>query len=390
MGYHRERVGAAGIRAAPARSTLPRSAPGDAPPIQPEARPDLVATMRRRRLLSVLPILALFLTMAYASAVVLTHIDGIFFPGHEVPALSVDVPGTDRQLTVTMPGLDSDTNADRRLTFLVLGLDRRPDGVAGPRDPGRSDSLYVVSVELGTARLRVLGIPRDLWVEVPVDGNGTWETGRINQAYLNGEASAPGRGPAYAVMAVERNLGIPIDHWVVIDWEGFKTVVDALGGVDVLVEEELTDPEHPDVLAAFPGGVVTPGLHHMDGEQALGYARTRQSARGDLDRIRRQQQLMLAVLRRAAGIRALDRAVDLWRRYGSAVSTDVPSWQVPGLALVAADLREENVEMYSLGDAAYDWQLPTGARVLLADREEQARIIGAFLGAPTPEPAAGS
>ncbi|HEY8489832.1 MAG TPA: LCP family protein [Dehalococcoidia bacterium] len=337
--------------------------------------------MRRRRLLSALAIAALFLTMAYASAVVLTHIDHIFLPGNEIAALTVDVPGTDARVAVSVPGLDSDTDADRRLNILVLGLDRRPEADGGPEGPGRSDSIYVVSVDLGTHDARVLGIPRDLWVDVPV-GDGAWAPGRINEAYAYGEAASPGRGPAYAAMAVERNLGIPVDHWVVIDWEGFKTIIDALGGVDVLVEEELADPEHPDVLAAFPGGVVTPGLHHMDGEQALGYARTRHSERGDLDRIHRQQQIMLAVLRRAVSVRAPEQALELWRRYSAAVITDVAPWQVPGLALVAGDLREHNVKMFSLGDAVYDWQSPTGALALRADEQEQARIIDAFLGVP--------
>src|SRR4030042_3535779 len=142
----------------------------------------------------------------------------------------------------------------------------------------------------------ILGIPRALYVDIP-DGDGGYFEERINTAVVYGEANDyKGGGRQLAIDTVEHNLGVKIDHYVIIDFEGLKEVSDALGGIDVDVPTYLSDPTYSDteLPGDFDPQEFEPGLQHMDGDTALAYARLRQNS-GDLDRIQRQDRLIVPV-----------------------------------------------------------------------------------------------
>ena len=136
----------------------------------------------------------------------------------------------------------------------------------------------------------VISIPRDLWAYIPGYGEG-----RINTAYFLGEMGSG--GPEVARQTVAQVLGIPITYSVVVDFDGFRQMVDAIGGVDIDVAEPIDDPLFPDDFYGTYHLTIPAGPQHMDGNLALAYVRTRHNS-SDIQRAERQQALMEAVRRR--------------------------------------------------------------------------------------------
>jgi LCP family protein required for cell wall assembly len=186
------------------------------------------------------------------------------------------------------------------LNILVLGSDSR-DGeenkqLGGGADGGaRSDTAMVVHVDAGRTGATVVSIPRDTLVTRPscplADGESTEEAYGVmfNSAYAVG-------GPVCAVKTVESMTDVRMDHYIEIDFAGFAKLVDALGGVTVTTDEDIDDEDSHLTLEA--------GTHQLDGEQALGLARTRHGIGdgSDLGRIGLQQTLVKALLERLSDI----------------------------------------------------------------------------------------
>ena len=178
-------------------------------------------------------------------------------------ALDSRLDGVRRELSLTSTLAEPN---DQFVNFLLVGSDSRAG--ADPNDPDygnvggegdvqgrRSDTLIVVNVEKSSGILSLLSIPRDLWVTIGDSEN----TERINVAYREG---AP-----VVVRTVTRALGIPIHHYLEIDFQGFKDLVDAVGGVTVCVEWPTRDRN--------TGLYIKPGCKNLNGVQSLAYARSR-------------------------------------------------------------------------------------------------------------------
>jgi LCP family protein required for cell wall assembly len=329
----------------------------------------------RQRVLVALAGVTILIVAAYLALIVVTRIDELFFPGQ---GLSVGGLGV-------LPGVQGDGAGDRQINILVMGLDRRP--VEGDA-PTRTDTMFVLTIDTRANKAGILGIPRDLWVEIPAQAGSGFYEDRINTAYVAGETLGySGGGPALAKTVVERNLGIAIDHYVIIDFEGFIKVIDDLGGVDIYVEEEINDPFYS--RTELPGDYYPlffpVGLQHMDGETALDYSRTRFGS-SDLDRIHRQQQVIFAAIDKGfeRGLVDVNRLVDLWGRYKDAIVTDINDLQAPGFATLAVQIEPSEIVALSLGKATVPWVTPEGAAVLLADKELVQELVDALF---TDEPA---
>jgi LCP family protein required for cell wall assembly len=314
--------------------------------------------------------LGILLASAWLSLIVVTRIDELFFPGQ-----GISIGGL-----AALPGVQDDGQTPKeRINVLVLGLDRRPrEGDA----PARTDTMFVVTVDPKTKTAGILGIPRDLWVEIPTRDGGAFYNERINTAYITGETQRySGGGPALAKRVIERAIGKKMHHYVIIDFEGFVRMIDELGGIDVDVQEEIYDPYYS--RTELPGDYYplhfAIGLQHMDGETALDYSRTRFGS-SDLDRIRRQQQVIFAAIDRALQQRLIniDSLVGLWRRYKDAIDTDVNDLQAPGFASLAAQIDPANIAALSIGAATRGWVTPQGASVLLADKAMVEQIVEAL------------
>ncbi|MBE2999319.1 LCP family protein [Nocardiopsis sp. HNM0947] len=239
---------------------------------------------------------------------------------------------------------DNDSGA---LTFLVIGSDGRDDMSSEDQNalsvgstPGqRSDAIMLVHLNHDRDRVTVVGLPRDLWVDIPGEGED-----KINAAYAYG-------GPQKSVETVESVTGVRIDHYVEVDFTGFVDVVDSLGGVEVCLEEDIEDPKAKLDLEA--------GTHEVDGTEALAFSRTRATERGDLDRIDRQQQVVAAMMDRALSTETLSDPAKLT----SFLQTSLSSLTVDE-SLDTAALNELGHQMRGLDLGAVDF-----AQVPIADME---------------------
>lgn len=187
---------------------------------------------------------------------------------------------TDRptQLATDDDGDDEDDDGDPPVNFLLLGTDSRisaGDPSQWQAGAQRTDAMMLVQLSGDREAVTVMSIPRDSWVEIPGHGEH-----KINAAFSFG-------GPALAIQTVEDLTGVRIDHLAIADFESFSALTDELGGVDITLTQPLT-----------VGGVtLDPGMHRLDGEQALRYARERYNvAGGDFGRVQRQQNWMRAIM----------------------------------------------------------------------------------------------
>ena len=281
-----------------------------------------------------------------------------------------------------LPKSASKQLSDRSASFLseptntlVVGTDG-----GGGRGKGndRSDSLMLVRTDSRTHRISYLSIPRDLRVEIPGFG-----TSKINAANQYG-------GPALTIATVRRLTGLPIDHVVVVDFDDFRELIDAIGGVEVKVPRPILSnkfdcPYKAARCAAWPGWRFEKGLQHMDGRRALVYSRIRKNqldpADTDISRTERQQAVAAAVADKLASLGTFLRLPFVGDSLAAPLTTDLGAWQFVQLGWV--HLRSGGNELHCRlgGD-------PTtiGGESVLIGSEDNAAVISMFTGRTTPQP----
>jgi len=270
------------------------------------------------------------------------------FPGPSEPsAIEIPPPMT----PIPMP---SDS-----INIILLGSDRRP-GFYG----SRTDTIMIVSLDSKAGTVRLLSLPRDLYVYIP-----GWTVNRINTADQHG-------GPELVALTLLYNLGIEAHHWVRVSFNGFITAVNLLDGIDIQVERSIEDEcdERPVLFSA--------GLQHMNGYTALCYARVRKSS-SDFERIKRQQQVLVAVFERVLTLDGLSKVPQLYEQFGELAETDMDLGDILPLVPLAATVAGDSsrIEHYSIDRTLVtSWRVPSsGAQVLLPNREEiQAYLLQAF------------
>jgi len=269
-------------------------------------------------------------------------------------------------------------NGKERVNILVLGVDQRP----GESGPWRTDTMMVASVDPESKSAGMLSIPRDLWVELPGYG-----LDRINTAYVYGDLNqVPGGGPALAKKTVQYNLGEPIHYYLRVNFAAFQQVIDLIDGVDVYVEREINDPLYPDMNYGYDPLRIPAGWQHMDGTLALKYARTRHGS-SDFERMRRQQQVMLAVRDKVTNLsllpKLLPRARDLAKTLGNSIQTDLTLDQLLRLAQLGSEIERARIRTASIDETmTSSWTTPQGAMVLVPDRAKMAVLHNWIFSAP--------
>jgi len=222
--------------------------------------------------------------------------------------------------------------------------------------------MMVASLDPVARRAVVLSIPRDLWVFIPGYGEG-----RINTAYFYGELSG-GQGPALAKETVESNLGIPIDYYLRLDFEGFKEIVDTLGGVTIDVEAPIRDDMFPDDNYGYRTIYIPAGRQEMDGEMLLQYVRTRHGG-NDFERMRRQQQALRALAQRALDLDLLPRLPALINTALDAISTDIQPLEILALANLGNQIGLDGLETKAIDESlTTSFVTLDGAQILLPDK----------------------
>jgi polyisoprenyl-teichoic acid--peptidoglycan teichoic acid transferase len=208
-------------------------------------------------------------------------------------------------------------SAGGQMNVLLMGIDQRPDEAAAGDDPGRTDSMLLVSIDFDNRMASMVSIPRDGFVVIPGHGNE-----RVNAAYSFGELDHPGGGPALAERTVEQLFGIRIDHYALVDIHSMEQVIDALGGVWIDNPRRLIDSAYPTDDYRTITIDIPAGKQLMDGVTAVEYARTRHPD-SDYGREGRQQQLLVAIRDRALQLDVLPRLPQLLPHVRDLVKTDI-------------------------------------------------------------------
>jgi LCP family protein required for cell wall assembly len=272
--------------------------------------------------------------------------------------------------------------------YLIVGSDSRDSVDPNAEDAGaflsedvdgmRTDTIMIARVDPGTEQMATLSIPRDLWVTIP----GSDDHSRIN------EAAAGGR--QQLIDTIQQNLGIPVNHYVEVDFAGFQSLVDAVDGVPMYFSTAMVD----DNSGLW---IETPGCTTLDGEQALALARARHleyydtddddwdtDPTGDLGRITRQQELIRRSLDRAVGYDLANPAhlndlVNVGVENVS-IDEDLGVTDLIGLAGRFATFSGDQLDAYSL--PVTDLTTAGGAMVLELDEAAGEDLLNVFRGLP--------
>jgi polyisoprenyl-teichoic acid--peptidoglycan teichoic acid transferase len=233
------------------------------------------------------------------------------------------------------------------VNILLLGSDQR-----AYESIGRSDTIIIVSLNKQDKTATLISVPRDLYVYIPgrrVD--------RVNTAFVFG-------GNTMITETIHYNFGIPIDFVVHMDFEGFVTAIDLLGGLDVEITDYLND-ECGGVYRSY-----APGTDHMGGFEALCYVRMRKAS-SDFDRLRRQQEVIQAIFDRVLSVDGLTSIPKLYRQFDEYVQTSMGLDDVLTLAPLALQLASGDAEIGTVRidrSVVTSWTVPSsGAAVLLPD-----------------------
>lgn len=228
----------------------------------------------------------------------------------------------------------------------------------------------------------MLPLPRDLKVIVPGFG-----IHKINAAYAIGEAQdVDGGGPALTVQTIEANFGITINHFAQVNFDGFVSVVDILGGVTLDVPYPIKDNEYPAENLQYTRVYFPAGWQHMDGERTLQYARTRH-ADNDAQRSIRQQQVLMALRDQADVGDLIPQAAELLAALGDSVRTDLELDQAIKLARLASEISIESIDQYTLLNSVTE-EDPLGIYYLVPDWDAVGEVLSQFTRSPVSPPAA--
>ncbi|MDB5075166.1 MAG: msrR [Chloroflexi bacterium] len=221
---------------------------------------------------------------------------------------------------VSQPFLPASSNAvpwnsSDAINILALGEDQRYLG-----QKTHSDTIIVISINPSSGKVRLVSIPRDLAVSVP----GYGERSKINEGNYLG-------GPRYEAYTIEHALGIPINYYLVLRFQSFKQVIDAMGGVNINVDQKINDLTYPALQGnGYAPLVLNPGLQHMDGATALAYMRERHAyITQDDARVQHQQQLIAALKSQALSVSTLFRLPSVFSSLRDAFQTNLPANMLP-------------------------------------------------------------
>jgi LCP family protein required for cell wall assembly len=303
------------------------------------------------------------LAFAYAALAVLTAIQPIAVP--VVGArLSVPFPGGASMLF----GLPN-----RPYTVLVIGLDRRPTETGA----SRTDTLLLLRIDPRSHKAAFLSIPRDSLMEIPGQDGGLTRD-RINTAFVyNYSSNDASAAPKATMQAIEHNLGIKIDHYVVFDQRSSEKLIDALGGVTIDNPREFGQSDYSDDDVHVVPQEFAKGNMRLDGYQAVAYGRIREGST-DFDRIERQQRVGSALVHQAASPTSLFHLPSVWSAYRKTIQTDMSMRQSAGVFSMLKRVPDGDLKTKSLGDAAVSCTSCTASIQLLDPAKVRQIIDDAF------------
>jgi LCP family protein required for cell wall assembly len=285
-------------------------------------------------------------------------------------------------------------NGKDRLNILLIGADQRPG-----EGTFNTDTLIVVSIDPVSKQVAMFSLPRDT-SNVPTPPGparqafGSVYTKKINAWWTSIHLRSdlfPGNVKNGTVgynglKAILGNLyGLDIKYFVEVNFDGFKKVVDVMGGVTVNVQIPVTDDRFPSTGTSLRRVYIPSGIQHMNGAEALRYARSRHGS-NDFDRGARQQRLLLSMREQADPLALIPRLPDLLDAVGTAVSTDIPADQLAPLLGLASQIDTKEIRSYVFAPPLYGTESSPSAPVYFIN-PNVAKIRAAVRGAFTTDPA---
>ncbi len=219
-------------------------------------------------------------------------------------------------------------------------------GTAGGENDGAdlTDTIIVASMDPESKLVSMVSIPRDLWIEDPIVGSS-----KINELYFWAKRYYDGdseKGIEHMKSKIETLTGVPIHYWVSVNFNGFTDLIDAIGGIDIEVEEAIYDPYYPkDGTILYEPFSISAGLHHLDGETALKYARSRKTT-SDFDRANRQQEIIYAIKEKALQANVIlnpSRIEDIMEVLSDNVETNITIKEILTFGSLASDFSTEQI-----------------------------------------------
>lgn len=275
----------------------------------------------------------------------------------ESPTAAVPTPDPSAQGTLapTLPPWDG----KERLNILAVGVDARDDGSSF-----NTDTLIVVSIDPATKQVAMFQVPRDM-VDVPVPDNarslwGSVYGGKINSWYNQNRnrkdlwpgKTAQARGFNATKAILGKLYGLDIRYYVKVDFQGFKDVVNTIGGVQINVQMPVYESLYPDGVGYLTRIYIPAGPQHMTGSEALRYARSRHRTT-DFDRGRRQQRVLIS-LKEQMSVQAIIANLDqLIKDVGRSVKTDIPTKELPKLLALADGVDTKNIRSFVFAPRFY-------------------------------------
>lgn len=244
--------------------------------------------------------------------------------------------------------IKSKINQGEAVNILLMGIDARP----GEQNT-RSDTMIVASINYELGKLVLLSIPRDTRVE------GRGRTGKINMVNQL-------KGPNESCKEVSRLLGKDVDYYILTNFQGFEKMIDTLGGVDMYVDIN---------LRSYSQGVyLKKGHRHLNGKEALTYARFRESQEGDIGRTARQQRLLKALAQQIGRKETVPRLPRLIAQFRENVQSNISLSDIVYLANLVPGLKDDDIINQTL--PGYHFVDPySGASYWEVDREIARSII---------------
>ena len=311
---------------------------------------------RRGRSLIVLSLVSFIIlaTHVWAGSVAWAFYDAgsHIFVGAEGPDAIAAIPSTS-----SSPGISADPNdvylvppfatptaPTARINILLTGVDS-----AEERSHAQTDTLLVASIDPVTRAVALISFPRDI-TDFPLVGGGTYHA-KIN-SFMTDVVNHPAKYRDKPLVELARELsfliGAPIHYYAAVDLAGFRTLIDAAGGVTVNNAQAINDPSYV-WLDGRRGFKLSAGTHGLDGEDALAYVRSRATPDDDLGRARRQQEVILALLAKLTTPSMLPRVQQLVAVAGDTLRTNFPSDRISEMLAIADGIDTSSVTQVVLG-----------------------------------------
>jgi LCP family protein required for cell wall assembly len=280
-------------------------------------------------------------------------------------------------------------DGQERLNILLIGADEQEGG-------HNTDTLIVVSIDPVTKQVAMFSLPRDT-VNVPIPSGparnvwGRDYANKINSFFVNNRNRSdlwPGndrtRGYNALKSVMSELYGLDVRYFVEVNFEGFKKVVDAMGGVTINVQMPVVDDRFPGSTGRAQRLYIPSGIQHMDGEQALRYARSRNTST-DFDRGARQQRVLLSMREQVDPQNLIPRLPELIDALKSAVRTDIPLDQIDEMLGLASGVDTSNIRSFVFAPPLYSVDTcddPRGCVVIPNIQRIRDAVEGAFKGDP--------